>query len=134
LLAIVALLGLLLTASAVQAARPTNGFNGHWAGPDPGDGSNLDVYIVGGDQVQMLYTDDEATSACAGRADQAWTAFLTGTVEGNDLNSTIRWAKCGRTPSGAGFNITWTLNDRGDGDASNDSLTNHFGEIYARVP
>ena len=125
-LIVFALLGLLVAAPAVQAAPPTTGFTGHWEAIDPADGSNLDVFIFGGKNVQMLYTDDEATLACEGLDDQTWSSFLTGKVDGDTLVSTMHWAKCGLMPSGSGFVITWTL----EGDV----LTNDFNEVYTRVP
>ncbi|HET9496997.1 MAG TPA: hypothetical protein VFP83_01540 [Candidatus Limnocylindria bacterium] len=125
-LIVFALLGLLAAAPAVQAAPPTTGFTGHWEAIDPADGSNLDVFIFGGKNVQMLYTDDEATFACEGLDDQSWSSFLTGKVDGDTLVSTMHWAKCGLMPSGSGFVITWTL----EGDV----LTNDFNEVYTRVP
>ena len=134
-LTVFAILGLLAAAPAVQAAPPSSQFSGHWAGIDPGDGSQLDVFIFGGNHPQLLYTDDVATSACEGASDQSFTSFLTGTVDGDELNSTMRWAKCGTSPrSFQGLTIGWTLDDQGDSDASNDILTNAFGEIYSRVP
>ena len=132
---VLALLGLLAAAPAVHAAPPTSQFSGHWAGTDPGDGSQLDVFIFGGSHPQLLYTDAVATSACEGASNQSFTSFLTGTVDGDELNSTMRWAKCGTSPrSFQGLTIGWTLDDQGDADASNDVLTNDFEEAFSRVP
>ena len=134
LVSVLALLGLLAAAPAVHAAPPTSPFGGHWEGPDPIDSSNLDAFISGGDHPQILYTDDEATQACEGSSDPSFTSFLTGTISGDDLNSTIRWANCGTVHLFfTGFTITWTLDDQGDVDPSNDVLTNSFGETYARA-
>ena len=131
---VVALIGLLVAAPTVQAAPPTSPFSGHWEGPDPIDASNLDAFISGGSHAQILYTDDEATEACEGSSDQSFTSFLTATVDGNDLNSTMRWANCGTVHLFFnGFTITWTLDDQGDSDPSNDVLTNSFGETYLRA-
>jgi hypothetical protein len=129
---VVALLALLMTAPAVQAA-PTSAFTGHWEATDPADGSNLDAYIFF--NAKILHTDDAATTACADLSDQVFTAFLTGTIDGDELNSTMRWARCGTVNLFfTGFQIAWTLNDLNDLDPSNDILTNEFGEIYSRVP
>ncbi len=134
LITVVALLGLLVAAPAVQAAPPTSPFSGHWEATDPLDGSNLDAFIFGGERAQILYTDDVATEACEGSSDQAFTSFLTGTIDGNDLNSTMRWANCGTVHLFFnGFTITWTLDDQGDSDPLNDVLTNSFGETYSRA-
>ena len=127
-------LAVLGTTSVVQAAPTASPFSGHWAATDPLDGSNLDAYVFGGSHPQILYTDDAAPGTCGDTPDQTFTSLLTATVDGSDLNSTMRWARCGtvRLPFG-GFEITWTLDDRGDDDPSNDELTNAFGETYARV-
>ena len=135
LLTVVALLGLLVAVPVVQAAKATSPFNGHWVGTDLLDGSNLDAFISGGNHAQILYTDDVATQACEGSSDQSFTSFLTATIDGDDLNSTMRWANCGGTSHlfFNGFTITWTLDDQGDANPSNDVLTNSFGESYARA-
>jgi hypothetical protein len=133
LLTIVALLGLLMAAPAVQAAPPAGAFAGSWEAIDPADGSTLNAEIFGSGQIQ--WTDDEATEACEGLPDQAWESFLTGKVDGNQLNSTMRWARCGTGPAGpAGFQVTWTLLNGGDDEPENDVLTNDFDEVYTRVP
>ena len=133
LLAVVAALGLLVMAPAVQAAQ-SSPFSGHWQGTDPGDRSTLDAFISGGNKVQITYTDDVATQACEGAADQSFTAFLTGTIDGNVLNSTMKWAKCGSAPLNFnGFGISWTLNNHGNSNPADDVLTNSFGETYRRV-
>jgi hypothetical protein len=132
-LTIVALLGLLMAAPAVQAAAPAGGFAGNWEATDF-DGSALHAHIFGSGQIQ--WTDDAATSACAGLDDLSWESFLTGKVVGNELNSTMKWSRCGGEPVGApaGFGIAWYLDNQGDNDPSNDVLTNDFLEVYARVP
>ena len=125
LLTILALVVSLLLVPAVQAAPPAAAFAGHWEALDPVDDSALDVYISGGGQ--MRYTDAVASQACEGLDDQAWESFLTGKVDGDQLFTTMRWARCGTGPAGpAGFQITWTLE-------SNGHLTNDFGEDYTRA-
>ena len=134
LLTVLALLGMLVTAPAVQAAPPTSPFSGHWEATDPLDGSNLDAFISGGSHPQVLYTDDVATGACEGLSEQAFTSFLTGTVAGDDLNSTMRWARCGTVHLFfTGLTISWTIDDQGDAVPSNDVLTNSFSETYTRA-
>jgi hypothetical protein len=128
------MLGLLVAVPAVQAAPPTSAFSGHWEATDLIDGSNLDAVISSGNHPQILYTDDEATAACAGSSDQTFMSFLTATIDADDLNSTMRWANCGTVHLFfTGFTITWTLDDQGDSDPSNDVLTNSFGETYSRA-
>ena len=130
LLTVVAFLGLLVAAPVVQAAPPTSAFTGHWEAVDPLDGSNLDADFFGGNSVQILYTDDGAPVTCG---DQSFTSFLNGKVDGTELNSTMRWARCGTVNVHfSGFEITWSLDDQGDADPSNDVLTNSFGEIFSR--
>lgn len=129
----VALLGLLVAAPVVQAAPPTSAFTGHWEAVDPIDGSNLDAYFFGGSraQMQILYTDDGAPVTCG---DASFTSFLTGTIDGSELSSTMRWARCGTVNLHfGGFEVTWTLDDQGDADPSNDVVTNSFGETYSRA-
>ncbi len=129
-----ALLGLLVTAPAAQAGRPTSAFSGHWQAIDPIDGSNLDAYISRGTNAQIVYTDDLASETCAGSSSPVFTSFLTGTIDGDHLNSTMRVAKCGNVNLHfSGFTITWTLDDRGSADPSDDTLTNDFGETFDRA-
>ena len=133
LLAVVPLLGLLVAAPVVHAAPPTSGFTGHWEGVDPLDGSNLDAYFFGGSsaQMQIVYTDDGASVTCGGAS---FTSFLTGRIDGSELSSTMRWARCGTVNlQFGGFEITWTLDDQGDADPSNDVVTNSFGETFSRT-
>ena len=134
LLVAVALLGLLVTAPAVQAGTPTSPFNGHWHAIDPVDGSNLDAYISGGKNAAIVYTDDVASNVCGDASSQVFTSFLTGTVDGDQLSTTFRAAKCGtQILDFRGFMFTWTLDGQGNGDPSDDVLTNSFGETYSRV-
>ena len=124
-LTVLALLVSLLLVPAVQAAPPAGAFAGHWEAVDPVDDSALDVYIFGSGQ--MRYTDSLASEACEGLDDQAWESFNIGTVDGDQLFTTMKWARCGTGPAHpAGFQITWTLE-------SNGHLTNSFGEDYTRA-
>lgn len=136
-LTVVALLGLLVAAPAVQAAPPTSAFTGHWEAEDPLDGSALDVYIFGGSPAQIVYTDAGAPVTCGDPSNQFFTSFLTGKIDGNELSSTMHWARCGTVHLSflTRFEITWYLDDQGDADPSNDVLTNDFpDEVYSRVP
>ena len=132
---VVAVLALLMTAPAVLAGPTTSAFTGHWEATDPLDDSNLDAYIFAGNTAKILFTDDAATGACEDLSDQVFTSFLTGTVDGDELNSTMRWARCGTVHLFlTGLVITWTLDDQDDADPSNDILSNSFGESYSRAP
>ena len=130
-LAVVALLGMLVAAPVVQAAPPASAFTGHWEAVDPFDGSNLDATFFGSNSVQILYTDDGAPVTCG---DQSFTSFLNGKVDGSEVSSTMRWARCGTVNLHFnGLEITWNLDDQGDADPSNDVLTNSFGETFSRA-
>ena len=130
---VVAMLGALVMAPSVQAAEASL-FSGHWEAIDPLDDSNLEVFIRGSNTVQMIYTDDGAPFTCGDPANQFFTGFLTATIDGDDLNSTFRWAHCGSVNLHfQGFQLMWTLDDMGTADPSDDVLTNEFGEIFTRV-
>jgi hypothetical protein len=135
LLAVVAFLGLLVAAPVVvQAAAPTTAFNGHWDAVDPLDGSNLDATFFGGNSVQILYTDDGAPVTCGDPSNQFFTSLMIGQVDGTEVRSTIRWARCGTVNLHFnGFDVTWELDDQGDSDPSNDLLINSFGEVFFRA-
>jgi hypothetical protein len=134
LLFVVALLGLLVTAPAVYAQPPTSPFSGHWEAIDPLDGSNLEVSIRGSNTVQMLYTDDGAPFTCGDPSNDFFTGFLTASIDGDDLNSTFRWAHCGGVNLHfEGFQLGWSLDDMETADPSDDVLTNDFDEAFSRV-
>ena len=134
LLTVIALLGLLVAAPGVQAARPTTAFTGHWEAVDPLDGSNLDADFSGSNSAQIMYTDDGAPGTCGDPSNQFFTSLMTGKIDGSEVSSTIRWAHCGTVNLHFnGFEITWSLDDQGDADPSNDVLTNSFGEIFSRA-
>ena len=59
---------------------------------------------------------------------------MIGKVDGNEVSSTIRWARCGTVNLHFnGVEVTWNLDDQGDADQSNDVLINSFGEIFSRA-
>ena len=130
----VALAVLLLLVPASAMAVQSSSFSGHWVAIDPLDGSNLDATFFGGSHVRILYTDDVATSACEGASTTAFTSLLVGTVDGNDLLSTMVVAKCGTQPLGFhGLQILWSIDVGDPGDPSDDVLTNSFGEEFSRA-
>ena len=134
LLTVVAFLGLVVAAPVVQAARPTSAFTGQWEAVDPLDGSNLDAQFFGSTSVQILYTDDGAPATCGDPSNQFFTSLMIGKVDGSEVSSTIRWARCGTVNLHFnGVEITWNLDDQGDADSSNDVLINSFGEIFSRA-
>jgi hypothetical protein len=133
-LLVLAILGLLIAAPAVHAAPPASAFAGSWEATDPADGSNLSVSILAITTAQIWYTDDEANTACDGQASLVFTSFLLGMIEGDEMASTMLYAKCGSRPVPFhGLFIGWELLDQGDSDPSNDVLTNNFGETYTRA-
>jgi hypothetical protein len=126
---------LLAIAPAALAARPSTGFTGSWEAIDPGDGSNLGAVVFGGTITQILYTDDDATSACADASDPAFTSLLIGRVDGDEMQTTMAVAKCGTEPLPFlhGLQITWFLDDGGNANPDDDVLTNSFGEEFTRA-
>lgn len=125
---------LLVLAPATLAVRPSSGFSGSWEATDPGDGSHLELHIAGNKTTQILYTDDNATSACAGASTQEFTALLVGKVQGSEMFTTMPFAKCGTEPLTFlhGLMTHWELDDGGNTDPSDDVLYNSFGEEYTR--
>jgi len=124
---------LLAIAPAALAARPSTGFTGSWEATDPLDGSNLSADISGATTTQIIYTDDNATNACEGASTAVFTSLLIGTVDGDEMFTTMATAKCGTQPLGFhGLQIEWTFHANGPG-AADDTLTNSFGEEYTRA-
>jgi hypothetical protein len=124
---------LLAIAPAALAARPSSGFTGSWVAIDPLDGSNLGADISGDTTTQIVYTDDNATNACEGASTAVFTSLLIGTVDGDEMFTTMAVAKCGTQPLGFhGLQIEWTFHANGPGSAD-DTLTNSFGEEYTRA-
>lgn len=125
---------LLALAPAALAARPSTGFTGSWEATDPGDGSNLGAIIAGAETTQILFTDDNATTACADASTPVFTSLLIGKVDGSEMHTTMEIAKCGTQPLPFlhGLEISWYLDDGGNADPADDVLTNSFGEEYTR--
>ncbi|MEO6577382.1 MAG: hypothetical protein ABIO99_00575 [Candidatus Limnocylindria bacterium] len=132
-LGVLPILLLALVPSAL-AARPSTGFTGLWEAIDPGDGSNLYAVIAGASTTQILYTDDNATSACADASTPEFTSLLVGKVDGAEMHSTMTIAKCGTQPLTFvhGLEIVWYLDDGGNGNLADDVLYNSFGEEFTR--
>ena len=126
---------LVTSASAVLAVRPSNAFTGTWVGIDPGDGSTVTAVIVGDKTTQIVYTDENATSACAEASTSAFTGRLIGKVSGNVMIATMTRAKCGTEPLPwlHGLDIEWFVLDGGNDDPADDVLVNSFGEEFTRA-
>src|SRR6476619_1573352 len=95
------LLGLLMAGSV--SAASTTAFTGEWIGNDPappdGDGSVVHLYISGGTQAKITYTD-EFGSVCVneGSPVTSFTSTITGEVVKDMLVGTFRSAHCGPVP------------------------------------
>ena len=121
----VGLLAATLTATGVQAA-PSSGFTGAWVGIDPVDGSTQHLYVQGGAKTQILYVDEFGTTCVdIGAPTTVFTAILTGTVSGNELDAWFKVAKCGPKlvlPAAAFFSWTFLYDDHGTADPSDDTI------------
>ena len=125
---------LLVLAQAALAAAPSSAFTGHWSGPDPGDGSSLEAVISGAGHVRIVYTDDVASQACADAESQAFSSMLTGTVSGDELQSTMRSAFCGgKHLRFQGLEITWWFNAGPTDSPADDTIENSFFEVFTRA-
>ena len=125
---------LLVMVQAALAAAPSSPFTGHWSGPDPGDGSTLDAVISGAGHVRIAYSDDVASQACEGAESQAFSSMLTGTVSGDELQSTMRSAFCGgKHLAFQGLEITWWFDAGATDSRDDDSIENSFGEVFTRA-
>jgi hypothetical protein len=133
---ILALLAMLATASAVQAAPPSSPFSGEWIGTDPFDGSTEHLVVNGGDSPRVAY-DDETFQACgtAGSTDFWLSTDLRGTVVGITMTGVFKSAKCGHVAlsSWKGQSMVWMFNDNGTpGVAADDTLSDTV-VIWRRV-
>jgi hypothetical protein len=119
-----ALLALLLTASAVQAAPPSSPFSGTWTGTDTVDGSSVHMVVRGGSHARIDY-QDEFGQACwdNGATDFWFSSDLRGTVSGNTMTGVFKSAKCGHLSLSfmKGQSMVWTFDPHGAG-AADDTL------------
>ena len=121
------LLGLLLVLPVSAAA--TTAFTGEWTGNDPaepnGDGSVVHMYITGGTQAKITFTD-EFGSVCENVESPVtfFRATLTGKVDGDILFARFHSAHCGPVPVLFiyGIEAVLELDDQGDDDPANDTL------------
>jgi hypothetical protein len=125
-----ALLAMLVTASAVQAAPPSSPFSGTWIGYDTprdagGDGSTEHLDVSGGDNARIDY-QDEFGQACwdAGATDFWLSTDLRGTVVGDTMTGEFKSAKCGHMslPDWKGQPMVWTFNPGATSDPADDTL------------
>jgi hypothetical protein len=126
---ILALVGLLVAAPSVMAAPPSSPFAGKWTGFDPaqpvGDGSTVYLEVKGGNaRPQISFDDDFSTDCFNAGSDDFWlSASLSGDVTGATMTGTFKSAKCGRLVlPWKGATRTWSFNDNGTADPSDDTL------------
>jgi hypothetical protein len=127
---ILALVGLLVAAPSVIAAPPSSPFAGKWTALDVplvlgGDGSTEYVEVKGGSaHPQVSFDDDFSTDCFNAGSDDFWlSASLSGDVTGATMTGTFKSAKCGRLVlPWKGQTRTWTFDDHGTADPSDDTL------------
>jgi len=122
-----------LFVSGVTSAASTTAFTGEWIGNDPappdGDGSVVHLYVTGGTQAKVTFTDEYGTVCIDhGSSDPSFTATLTGTVyDGEVLLASFRSARCGTLPlqflnGASGSTLLLVLDNQGNDDPSDDTL------------
>lgn len=126
---ILALVGLLVAAPSVMGAPNSSPFAGKWTGFDPaqplGDGSTVYLEVKGGASHPQVAFDDDFSTDCfaAGSTDYWLSASLSGSLDGTNMTGTFKSAKCGQTVlPWKGTTHTWTFNDNGTADPSDDTL------------
>ena len=120
------LLGLAL---AIPASAATTPFTGEWIGTDPappdGDGSTVHLYVTGGPQAKITFTDEFGTICEHEESPVAFfTSTLVGLVSGDTLDARFVAARCGPVPLSflRGNGASWTLDDQGNADPGDDTL------------
>jgi hypothetical protein len=115
-----ALLTLLATASAVQAAPPSSAFTGSWTGTDPTDGSTEYLVVKGGNSARVDYQDSFSQVCWDAQSTDFWfSSTLKGTVSGSTMTGVFTRAGCGHVSLSwmKGQNMSWTFNANGAGSA-----------------
>ena len=115
-----ALLTLLATASAVQAAPASSPFTGSWTGTDPVDNSTEYLVVKGGSSARINYQDSfEQVCWDAGSTDFWFSSTLKGTVSGTTMTGVFTRAGCGHVSLAAmkGQTMSWTFSANGAGPA-----------------
>ncbi len=122
------MLGLLVSGSV--SALSTTAFTGEWIGNDPvapdGDGSVVHLYVSGGTQAKVTFTDEFGTVCVnVGSSSPFFRSTITGEVEGNKLLGTFHNAHCGNVPLLflRGEPMLLVLDDQGNDDPSDDTLS-----------
>lgn len=119
-------LGLVLVMPAFGA---TTAFTGEWVGSDPappdGDGSTVHLYITGGTQAKITFTDEFGTVCVNAESPVTFfTSTAVGVVSGDTLDATFVSARCGPVPLMflRGVPLSLTLDDQNNADPSDDTL------------
>ena len=119
-----ALLTLLATASAVQAAPPSSPFSGTWLGqdtlPPDGDGSMQHLVVKGGNSTRISYQDEFGQVCWDALSDDFWfSSTLKGTVSGSTMTGVFTRAGCGHLALSwmKGQTMSWTFDPHGAGPA-----------------
>ena len=120
-----ALVAMLVTASAVQAAPPSSQFSGTWIGTDPADGSTEYLVVNGGSNARIDYQDSFAAACWAAGSTDFWLSTdLRGSISGDTMTGVFKSAKCGHLAltSWKGQSMVWTFNAGATSDPADDTL------------
>jgi len=94
-LAIAALICAAIGVPVVEAA-PSSPVEGSWTSIDPVDGSTQHLFIQGGKNLQLQYTDEFGTTCVEmGAPTPVFTAVLVGTFSDNQLVARFNSGRCG---------------------------------------
>jgi hypothetical protein len=125
-----AMLTMLVTASAVQAAPPSSVFSGTWIGFDTareigGDGSTEHLVINGGDSPRIDWQDEFGQACADAGSDDYWLSTdLRGTVTGDTMAGLFKSARCGHVQLSwmKGLPMVWTFSAGATSDPADDTL------------
>jgi hypothetical protein len=120
-----AMLAMLVTASAVQAAPPSTAFSGTWVGTNTAESSTVHLVVNGGNNARIDY-QDEYSAACwtAGSSDFWLSTDLRGDVVGDTMTGVFKSAKCGHLAlsSWKGESMWWRFSAGATSDPADDTL------------
>lgn len=119
------IVGALIGASA--SPHRSTAFEGTWSVPDPGDGSTMKLYVVGGNTPQVRFEDLYAAgAACESDENKVFRADGVGTVKGSHLDAVF--------PEGGGCGSTTVpLSGSYDYDSAADTLVDQDGLVWHRL-
>jgi hypothetical protein len=120
-----AMLAMLVTASAVQAAPPSSAFSGTWIASDTVTGGTEYLAVTGGSNARIDYQDSYA-EACftAGSTDYWFSSDLRGDVSGTTMSGVFKSAKCGHVQLSwmKGLPMVWWFSAGATTDPADDTL------------